>query len=302
MELFIDKVVEKYKLSERSVTRVREHMEGKNSVYEKLTDKPYGSHSWLEELTEDDARICRLVLNPLTSTSLHYHKIKSHFFYVETGELSLTLNNAVIKKFNEGQFCFIDKNDIHLIENQANGPLHLLEVMHPALFDDKIMISHPYIEKQAVNALREVWPDSTNSMIQEFLNYCSKTSRELVEMAEISISKPYGWNHIISLHPDYGISFMKMNPREATSFHKHSQRKEFFFVRCGVLTLKTQDDLRILNQFSYGLSTPLSEHSLTNNGDEVLEVLEIFTPCLLDDKQRIDDRYARKLGDVKHLE
>jgi mannose-6-phosphate isomerase-like protein (cupin superfamily) len=120
----------------------------------------------------------------------------------------------------------------------------------------------------------------------------------LVASARISLPKPYGTNHILVLEMGFGVSFACMQPGQGTSLHYHMQRRELFCVRVGDLHLIHGDNVQHLPVGGIGRSTPGIPHSLRNDGDAPLEVLEVFSPALLDDKVRIADRYDRALGAV----
>nr|WP_276510359.1 cupin domain-containing protein [Longimicrobium terrae] len=112
------------------------------------------------------------------------------------------------------------------------------------------------------------------------------------------MDKPYGRNHVLVAGGEYGLSLAVLLPGRSTSLHAHELRREVFCVRTGVLSL-TRGDLQVrIGAGELDHSTPGEPHALANEGDEVLEVLEIFSPALLDDKVRISDRYDRALGKV----
>jgi mannose-6-phosphate isomerase-like protein (cupin superfamily) len=120
----------------------------------------------------------------------------------------------------------------------------------------------------------------------------------LIGRAVISLAKPYGTNHVLVAEGDFGVSFARLRPRQCTSLHYHVQRCELFCVRAGDLHLVLGDIEEHLPVGGIGESTPGIPHSLRNDGDVPLEVLELFSPAVLDDKVRIADRYDRTLGSV----
>lgn len=120
----------------------------------------------------------------------------------------------------------------------------------------------------------------------------------LVASAVISLVKPYGTNHILVAEGNFGLSFASLRPGHGTSLHYHVQRRELFVVRAGDLHLVHGNTEEHLTTGDVGGSTPGTPHSLCNIGVVQLEVLEAFSPALLDDKVRITDPYARALGSV----
>jgi mannose-6-phosphate isomerase-like protein (cupin superfamily) len=83
-----------------------------------------------------------------------------------------------------------------------------------------------------------------------------------------------------------------------TSLHWHGQRRELFAVRSGRMLLSCGDDRSILVEGELARSIPRVAHSLANAGSADLEVLELFSPYLLDDKVRVQDFYGRLTGSV----
>ena len=144
--------------------------------------------------------------------------------------------------------------------------------------------------------------DVCEASIQLFESYTKIPSAELIEKAKFSLTKPYGMNHILTLTESFGISLAQIGLSQGTSMHFHTRRKELFYVKQGILTLYKADDVYTIQTNSIGFSTPLEKHSLKNENQNTLEILEIFLPPLIDDKVRVKDQYDRKLGTVSHLE
>lgn len=142
------------------------------------------------------------------------------------------------------------------------------------------------------------FPSCPAEVIEDLLAALEAPLGPLVEAAQITLDKPYGTNRILRHSGEYGVSFAQIQPERSTSLHYHTRRREFFCVRQGVLTLTSGDSTRQLGRFEFGSSIPGQPHALANADAEVLEILEIFSPPLLDDKVRLRDRYHRTLGAV----
>ncbi len=151
-------------------------------------------------------------------------------------------------------------------------------------------------------AIIEIFPSIETSTIDFFLHCCVVSSQDILKQKEFSIDKPYGSNHILLMTEFFGISFAQIKPRHGTSYHYHSVRKEFFFVKSGILTLIKEKAVTTLAPLGVENSNPFERHCLKNSGKELLEILEIFSPPLLNDKVRVKDEYRRKLGGVNYLE
>jgi mannose-6-phosphate isomerase-like protein (cupin superfamily) len=138
----------------------------------------------------------------------------------------------------------------------------------------------------------------SGEMVDRFCWLLAQPADVLIARAVISLAKPYGTNHLLVTKGGFGVSFACLRPGQGTSFHYHALRRELFWVRAGNLHLVHGDTEEYLSAGDVGESTPGVPHSLGNNGDVPLEVLEVFAPALVDDKVRLTDRYDRILGPV----
>jgi mannose-6-phosphate isomerase-like protein (cupin superfamily) len=115
----------------------------------------------------------------------------------------------------------------------------------------------------------------------------------------LTFVKPYGMNRILHLDDRFGVSCAMFGAGHETSYHRHLQRVELFCVRRGVLELHREPGrVETLHAFEHSSSRPGQPHRLRNPGGEPLEVVELFSPPLLDDKVRLADGYGRALGAV----
>ncbi|HLL47751.1 MAG TPA: cupin domain-containing protein [Longimicrobiaceae bacterium] len=146
--------------------------------------------------------------------------------------------------------------------------------------------------------IRRVLPGVPNDVLSRFDRALWTPTAELAAGAELVLDKPYGRNHVLAASGPYGLSLAVLLPCRSTSLHTHLQRHEVFCVRTGILSLTKGGRQVRLTEGELDHSTPGEPHSLANDGSGVLEVLEIFSPALLDDKVRISDRYDRALGRV----
>lgn len=147
-------------------------------------------------------------------------------------------------------------------------------------------------------ALRERWPAISDEFVRRFLLSSHASAKDLAAQAVLTLDKPYGVNHILVQEGEFGLSFARLLPGRSSSLHYHRQRGELFRVRRGALTLTDGERRRELTALEFGMSIPGREHAIANEGDELLEIIEVFAPALLSDKVRVSDRYDRKLGAV----
>jgi mannose-6-phosphate isomerase-like protein (cupin superfamily) len=147
-------------------------------------------------------------------------------------------------------------------------------------------------------ALQGVFPNCPENFALNFLALLEVPIEELATQSIFTLEKPYGRNHILIDQGDFGLSCAWLLPGRSTSLHYHNTRQEFFCVRVGKVTLTSGTSVCHLNSLEYGKSIPGIPHALANSDIQPAEVLEVFAPAILDDKCRISDPYARRIGKV----
>lgn len=147
-------------------------------------------------------------------------------------------------------------------------------------------------------ALRRTFPDCPREFVEAFVALLEAPRQELAAQAILVLQKPYGRNHVLVRDGAFGLSFAVLEPGRSTSLHFHRRRREFFCVRSGRITLTSGEEVIPLGRFACGTSTVGVAHRLANPATAPAEVLEVFSPALLDDKHRVEDRYGRAVGDV----
>jgi ADP-ribose pyrophosphatase YjhB (NUDIX family)/mannose-6-phosphate isomerase-like protein (cupin superfamily) len=150
--------------------------------------------------------------------------------------------------------------------------------------------------------LRGLWPQMPAAVCERYLQVLVTPLEELKPQSALVLDKPYGINVIIGDEADFGISVARLHPGRSSSFHYHDARREFFTVRAGDLTVDRGQRTEQVPLFRSSSSVPGMPHAIRNDGDVDLEIAEIFSPYLLDDKTRITDRYDRRLGRVHYHE
>jgi mannose-6-phosphate isomerase-like protein (cupin superfamily) len=146
--------------------------------------------------------------------------------------------------------------------------------------------------------IREVFPACPEGLAERFTALLARPRDDLIARATLVLDKPYGRNHLLDAEAEHGISFAVLLPGRTTSLHWHARRRELFCVRAGRLDVTIGDERRPLATGELAGSTPGIQHALANAGAGDAEVLELFSPYLLDDKTRVSDPYGRRIGAV----
>jgi 8-oxo-dGTP pyrophosphatase MutT (NUDIX family)/mannose-6-phosphate isomerase-like protein (cupin superfamily) len=148
------------------------------------------------------------------------------------------------------------------------------------------------------NEVHQVLPGCPAEMIERLAHCLEVGLAGIAAEAEVSFDKPYGENHVLSISGDYGLSCAALDPGTSTSLHFHRHRRELFLVRTGTLTFVKGSETIELGVGRRGESVPGELHAIANRGPGRVEVAELFSPPLLDDKVRVSDAYGRGLGAV----
>ena len=94
-----------------------------NDHYRK--SRPWG---WFEVLDEDsNFKVKRIQINPGKSISLQRHKKRSEHWVVVLGIATITKDNKIFNLY-ENESTYIEKNQIHRINNNTNKILQIIEV------------------------------------------------------------------------------------------------------------------------------------------------------------------------------
>jgi mannose-1-phosphate guanylyltransferase/mannose-6-phosphate isomerase len=111
----------------------------------------------------------------------------------------------------------------------------------------------------------------------------------------VKVYRPWGWFEVLEIGKFFQIKKLHVKAKEKLSFQFHNKRAEFWAVVKGVASIRQED--KELN-LSVGDSIHIAQgekHSLANNTDEDLEVIEVQSGKYFgeDDIVRLEDIYGR---------
>ncbi len=109
------------------------------------------------------------------------------------------------------------------------------------------------------------------------------------------VYRPWGWYDSIEAGDTFQVKRLHINPGAQLSLQSHQQREEHWIVVSGVASV-VKDDKKF--ELHKGQSTYIKigeKHSLANNGNEELEIIEVQNGQYLgeDDIKRFEDIYGR---------
>jgi len=111
----------------------------------------------------------------------------------------------------------------------------------------------------------------------------------------VKVYRPWGWFEVLEIGDFFQIKKLHVKAKERLSFQFHNKRAEFWAVVKGVASIRLEN--KELN-LSVGDSIHIAQgekHSLANNTDEDLQVIEVQSGKYLgeDDIVRLQDIYGR---------
>jgi mannose-1-phosphate guanylyltransferase/mannose-6-phosphate isomerase len=115
------------------------------------------------------------------------------------------------------------------------------------------------------------------------------------EHPNTKVYRPWGWYESIEYGKNFQVKKLHVKSGARLSLQKHYKRAEHWVVVSGVATVHIENETFILNE---GQSTHINigvVHSLENNTDKILEVIEVQNGLYLgeDDIKRFEDIYGR---------
>ncbi len=99
-------------------------------------DRPWGR--WEEYLNEPGYRVKRIVVRPGRRLSLQKHAHRREHWVIASGSGLFTLN-AAQRRVAAGDALFIERGDVHRIENDGAAPLVIIETQLGLCLEDDIV-------------------------------------------------------------------------------------------------------------------------------------------------------------------
>ncbi len=99
-------------------------------------DRPWGR--WEEYLNEPGYRVKRIVVRPGRRLSLQKHAHRREHWVIASGSGLFTLN-AAQRRVQAGDALFIERGDVHRIENDGSAPLVIIETQLGLCLEDDIV-------------------------------------------------------------------------------------------------------------------------------------------------------------------
>jgi mannose-6-phosphate isomerase-like protein (cupin superfamily) len=99
-------------------------------------NRPWGR--WEEYLNEPGYRVKRIIVNPGKRLSLQKHSMRKEFWVVVAGTGKITLGDET-REIGKDDTIFIDKEQVHRIENTSDDHLVFIETQVGICLEDDIV-------------------------------------------------------------------------------------------------------------------------------------------------------------------
>lgn len=141
---------------------------------------------------------------------------------------------------------------------------------------------------ELLHAARNFYPGCPARVLDGFLRLAELPTLEILALPIYKIrEKQYGRYYIVEQHECWALSYAYLNPRRAMSHHIHRQREELIYVRRGTLKMTLGDESHYHSAGSFINSKAGVAHRVENEGDELLEIVELVVPPVWEDKEVI---------------
>lgn len=117
----------------------------------------------------------------------------------------------------------------------------------------------------------------------------SETGKESVVITQ----KPWGHEELLLAVDGFGFKKLVINPGKMISYQYHHEKKEIFYIKSGVATIRLESGEKILNSGECLYIGAGEKHQAINNGAEDLVILEFSYPYNDNDLVRVEDPWNR---------
>lgn len=111
----------------------------------------------------------------------------------------------------------------------------------------------------------------------------------------VKVYRPWGWYMVIEESENFKVKRIQVNPMSSLSLQLHKFRTEHWVVVNGIASIQIEDKNFLLNENESTYISCGSKHRLSNNTNDILDIIEIQSGKYLveDDIVRFDDLYGR---------
>ena len=130
--------------------------------------------------------------------------------------------------------------------------------------------------------------------IKELVGLLKKNHQQLLSEHK-KVNRPWGWFEAIEEGVSFKVKRIQINPGKSISLQRHQQRSEHWVVIQGQAIVQQENKGFELNQNESTYIHKNQVHRLSNNSNEILQIIEVQSGEYLgeDDIERLEDQYGR---------
>ena len=130
--------------------------------------------------------------------------------------------------------------------------------------------------------------------IKELVKLLEKNHQPLLNVYS-RVNRPWGWFEILEESDSFKVKRIQINPGKSISLQRHQKRSEHWVVVMGKATVQKNKKEFELNQNESTYIDINEVHRLSNNTNEILQIIEVQSGDYLgeDDIERLEDKYGR---------
>jgi cytidyltransferase-like protein len=226
-----------------------------------------------------------------------------HCGHVESFKQAKEHGDYLIVFVDSDRKAIIKKGFVMMPENERAELIRNIKCVDEVVVVDTSIAEA--LEKYKPNVFFKGGDRNVNNLPQEELDICSKLNIKIVcsgnkiqassqLLDKLSVIKPWGKYTIINQGNGYVVKKITVNPDSQLSLQFHLYRNEFWTINKGVAVVDIGNRVYEMKKDEQVYIPMKCVHRLSNDGDEILEVLEIQTGlCNEDDIVRLKDDYNR---------
>jgi mannose-1-phosphate guanylyltransferase/mannose-6-phosphate isomerase len=111
----------------------------------------------------------------------------------------------------------------------------------------------------------------------------------------LKVYRPWGWYMVVEESENFKVKRIQVNPMSSLSLQLHKFRTEHWVVVNGIASIQIEDENFLLNENESTYISCGSKHRLSNNTNDILDIIEIQSGKYLgeDDIIRFEDSFGR---------
>ena len=188
--------------------------------------------------------------------------------------------------------CSKDKNS-----NVIEGNVLTENVKNSLVYSSKELVCVSDVNNKIIVETEDAVFAADKSQLQEMnklISEIKKRDKNLLKTHR-TVIRPWGNYTVLNTGEGWLTKIISVSPKQRLSLQSHNHRSEHWVILDGIATVKT-DEKEVKLQKGQSIDIPVkSKHSLANEGQNILKILEVQKGDYIseDDIIRYEDKYGR---------